>query len=121
MMDRKTKIWLRAMKAGEVCGCHQRADRSFFYKGWQFPVCARCTGVLIGQLAGYAVCAFRKIPLSAAVLCCEVTLLDWTLQQTNIRQSTNFRRLITGICGGFGLAAVYAEAVKRVLKFIKRR
>ena len=33
------------------CGCHQRPERSFFVKGYQMPVCARCEGELIGILA----------------------------------------------------------------------
>lgn len=111
-MDRKTEIWLKAMKAGELCGCHQRADRSFFIKGWQFPVCARCTGVIIGQAAGTAVCLRKKIPLYISAICCEITMLDWSLQQAEIKQSTNFRRLVTGILGGFGSTAVYSRAVR---------
>lgn len=27
-----------------IFGCHRRPERSFFYKGRQFPICARCTG-----------------------------------------------------------------------------
>lgn len=38
---------------GNNSGCHQLAERSFFYKGYQFPVCARCTGVTIGQFLYY--------------------------------------------------------------------
>ena len=33
-------------------GCHARPDRSFYWKGKQFPICARCTGELAGMLAG---------------------------------------------------------------------
>lgn len=120
-MDRKNEIWLKAMKVGEICGCHQRADRSFFINGWQFPVCARCTGVIIGQAAGSFVCMRKKIPLYVSAICCEATLLDWSLQQSGIKQSTNFRRLLTGICGGFGMTAVYAETIRQFSKFIKRR
>ena len=32
-------------------GCHCRADRSFFWKGKQLPICARCTGELVGMVA----------------------------------------------------------------------
>ena len=31
-------------------GCHCRSDRSFFWKGKQLPICARCTGELAGIL-----------------------------------------------------------------------
>ena len=33
-----------------IFGCHCRSDRSFYWKGTQFPICARCTGELVGIL-----------------------------------------------------------------------
>lgn len=115
MTSAETK-WIKLMELGERLGCHQMPDRSFFIKGWQFPVCARCTGVIIGQAAGTAVCLRKKIPLYISAICCEITLLDWSLQQAGIKQSTNLRRLVTGILGGFGLTAVYSSAVRFVLE-----
>lgn len=49
------EIWLKLMKMGARLGCHQRPDRSFFYKGYQFPVCARCTGLFVGYFVGIAI------------------------------------------------------------------
>ena len=34
--------------------CHQRPERSFFFDGHQLPVCARCTGLYLSGLAGFA-------------------------------------------------------------------
>lgn len=34
---------------------------------------------------------------------CGIMFMDWFVQYLNIRPSTNPRRLITGILGGFGL------------------
>ena len=31
-------------------GCHSLPARSFFWKGKQFPICARCTGELFGMI-----------------------------------------------------------------------
>ena len=31
--------------------CHRKPGRSFFWRGKQFPVCARCTGIHIGYLS----------------------------------------------------------------------
>ena len=33
-------------------GCHARPDRSFYWNGKPFPICARCTGELAGMIAG---------------------------------------------------------------------
>ena len=32
--------------------CHQLPDRSFFWDGHQFPVCARCTGLYLSGAVG---------------------------------------------------------------------
>lgn len=42
--------------------CHQRPERSFFWSGHQFPVCARCTGLYVSAavgLIGWAVFKLR--------------------------------------------------------------
>ena len=44
------KKWIRLMEIGEALGCHQMPERSFFINGFQFPVCARCTGVIISAI-----------------------------------------------------------------------
>lgn len=82
--------------------CHRRADRSFFYKGKQFPVCARCTGIWLGYIFGIFllilfvptvwVALALFIPMSVDVL---TQLLHW-------RTSTNLLRISTGILGGIG-------------------
>ena len=60
----KIKIWAFLMRVGNRCGCHQREDRSFFIKGWQFPVCSRCFGILTGQLIGILLYVFHvRIPI----------------------------------------------------------
>ena len=46
-------IWMKLMKAGSRLGCHQRADRSFSVGHYQFPVCARCMGILISTIIAY--------------------------------------------------------------------
>ena len=33
--------------------CHQLPERSFFWDGRQYPVCARCTGLYLSGLAGF--------------------------------------------------------------------
>ena len=108
------------MKMGEIWGCHQMPERSFTIKGWQFPVCARCTGVLIGHTAG-AITYFKgKRPFKSAFAGCCVMLADWLVQYLGIKESTNKRRLFTGILGGFGAGVIYFEIVSRVTKFLRQ-
>lgn len=117
--------WMRLMKVGHYLGCHQIPERSFAYKGYQFPVCARCTGVIASfPLSVYC---FVKKNLST-VIClnmCFIMLVDWLLQFLNIKQSNNNRRLITGFIGGLGFNILYfrgsALLVSKLTKSIKEK
>jgi len=40
--------------------CHQKPERSFFYKKKQFPVCSRCTGIVIGAAAGFVLASLTQ-------------------------------------------------------------
>lgn len=91
------------MKIGNLCGCHQRADRSYFIAGYQFPICARCTGVLIGYASALILYRVYHISIWLCALFMLIMFVDWFLQYKNICQSTNFRRLITGLLCGHGL------------------
>ena len=77
----KIKIWAYFMRLGNRCGCHQREDRSFKIKGWQFPVCARCTGILTGQLIGLIIYIFGyNVSLYIDFLFLFIMFLDWFIQ-----------------------------------------
>lgn len=99
------KRWQRWMKFGKICGCHQIKERSFFYKQFQYPLCARCTGVFIGEfvlapltffLVGFTWwVAFLFLPL----------VIDGTVQYFTTYESNNLKRLVSGILAGifFGM------------------
>ena len=99
----KIKTWETLMKIGNLCGCHQRADRSFFIAGYQFPICARCTGFYLGYTTALILYRISHIPIWLCALFMLIMFVDWFLQYKNICQSTNFRRLITGFLCGYGL------------------
>jgi uncharacterized membrane protein len=46
--------------------------------------------------------------------------LDWLIQRVGIKESTNIRRLITGICGGFGLFSIYINLAILLYHFITK-
>jgi len=88
--------------------------------GKQFPVCARCTGVTIGQILAviyFFITKSTRIGLSIFLL--GIMGLDWGLQEFKIKSSTNVRRLITGICGGFGIISLYIWSLKKMLKILR--
>lgn len=120
-MSRLWKYLVRLMdELGEASGCHRMPERSFFIRGHQFPVCARCTGVALGQ--GLAVLLnFKKdIPAALYVVFLGIMGSDWGIQTLGIKESTNGRRFITGILGGFGLFNLYCIVIKRIWRRARR-
>nr|WP_279180507.1 DUF2085 domain-containing protein [Anaerotruncus colihominis] len=94
------------MEAGRLTGCHQRPDRSFCWLGYQFPVCARCTGVLIGNILAWLLYHVVTPPTILSLTFCGLMFLDWFIQHKKIRESTNLRRFITGTLCGYGLVSL---------------
>lgn len=92
--------------------CHRKPERSFFYKGHQFPVCARCTGFYISGIASIILFRYFYLPYDLTSLIIGIILLiptaiDGTTQLFEMRESNNTLRFITGILGGIGLIMVY--------------
>ena len=101
-MSRADRLWIASMRMCRKCsGCHQMPERSFFIGGYQLPLCARCTGIVTGHILGITVSFFR--PASFRSLPGMLPLMiDGTLQETTSYESTNVKRLCTGILYGFG-------------------
>lgn len=121
-MNNKNKRWIGLMECGHRIGCHQMPERSFFYKGYQFPVCARCTGVIIGEIITIILLLFRiKVHVTTAILLLFIMGIDWFVQFINLLQSNNIRRLITGISGGIGLTYIYYYIIVYIIEFVVER
>jgi len=90
-----------------LVSCHRLPERSFFWRGRQFPVCARCTGLYIGYLS-FPLFNFDVIHLNSfiAILLVIPTMLDGFLQARYKILSTNIRRVVTGTAAGVGLMAI---------------
>lgn len=87
-------------------GCHARPDRSFFFRGKQFPICARCTGELVGIVTGIPLAAVLGVPGFWVVVCMMIPMVfDGVLQLVTPYESGNIRRLLTGIL--FGIAFIF--------------
>lgn len=104
---------------GNHSECHQLPERSFFYKGKQFPVCARCTGVFFGQSAAIILAVLRvKVDYKKSFLLLMIMGFDWFIQAVHLKESTNFRRAVTGFLGGLGLVCIYVNTLQRVIRFL---
>ncbi len=120
LMDRKDKIWISLMNYGQRIGCHQISERSFFYKGYQFPVCARCTGVIIGEIITIFLLILNiKLNVIVSVFLLLIMGFDWFIQYIRLLESINKRRLITGISGGIGLTYIYYYLICYIISLIK--
>lgn len=105
------------MRLGNRCGCHQREERSFNIKGWQFPICSRCTGILIGQLiAIFLYVIGMRINVWVDLLFLGIMFLDWYFQYKQIKESTNTRRTITGILAGIAQISILLKIFSFVMK-----
>ena len=115
-MSKKDKIWIEIMEAfSKYWGCHQLPERSFFFHGYQFPVCARCTGIIIGYLLAACITPFFNIKGSYLMIMCIPMAVDGGLQQITKYTSTNVRRIITGILYGFGFLGILIHIIKSII------
>ena len=99
-------------------GCHRIPERSFFLNGKQFPVCARCTGVLLGNITAYILFFIHTLSIEFYVVGCAVMFVDWFVQYIELYPSNNIRRLITGVIGGYSLASLYCMAMKFIIQHL---
>jgi len=97
--------------------CHGIPDRCLTIRGHTFPICARCTGLLIGVAAGFFLPATGYLPsvvaIGLAVLLVAPLSVDGLTQLAGLRHSTNSLRIVTGAIGGLGVA--FAAQVLRLV------
>ena len=90
--------WVRLL------GCHRLPDRCLIILGKPMPLCARCFGSCIGHLSAIGLALVGHVaPWWLAVPLVLVMLVDWGIQEFAGILSTNTRRVLTGIAGGFGV------------------
>lgn len=116
MTNKQYQLWQKSMRFGKACGCHQRSDRSFHIKDIQFPFCARCTGLIIGEFLFAPILLLMDFDwIIMAVSFIGIMAIDGSLQYFNILESTNSRRLITGILGGIGYMLLTVKLIMYII------
>jgi len=87
--------------------CHRLPERSFFWKGKQFPVCARCTGIHLGYITfPLFVFSVFEINFLWTIILIIPTYIDGLIQAYLNIESTNIRRFITGLMSGIGMMSL---------------
>lgn len=114
----KKQLYQVCMMLGQATGCHQRPDRSFFFCGKQFPVCARCTGVFIGEILGLLLFKVAEISNILVFVFLGIMLLDWGIQYITKTESTNCRRLISGLLCGYAFANFVLKVLRLEVYFL---
>ena len=82
--------------------CNQLSHRSYSYNENQMPFCVRDTGIFIGLLIGFIYSTRKKILLTLPLIIAALLPigLDGTIQLLTDYESTNNRRMITGLIAG---------------------
>lgn len=118
-MNKSDLIWIKLMNLGHRLGCHQMEERSFHFKGYQFPVCARCTGVFLGEIIAILLLLLGiKINIFMSIALLLIMGFDWFIQYIKLLQSTNIRRLITGTLAGLGLTFIYYYLIVFIINIV---
>jgi len=103
--------------------CHRLPDRSFFFKGKQFPLCSRCTGLALGYLFyPFFLLGWFNFHFLLLILLHLPMIIDGVTQLYFERESTNRLRFSTGLLAGIsqiGILDFFAlHTVKFVIKYI---
>ena len=119
--DRRWAWWMEF--CGKYARCHQMPERSFFLGSYQFPLCARCTGIMAGRLLAILLLPFFLFPLKTALLVLPVLMLplpiDGLTQRFTKYRSNNLKRVITGILWGFStFTFIFTGIVYLAVKFL---
>jgi uncharacterized membrane protein len=105
----------------EFVGCHRMPERSFFYKGKQFPMCSRCTGIYVGYFLVIPYFWITSVSIFICLIAILPTIIDGLTQAYSNRESNNFLRFSTGLIAGFGLYGIsdfVAYYIVHVFKFL---
>lgn len=82
--------------------------------------CARCLGASIGHIGALLIFVVGTMPGSAfALMLIAIMGIDWSLQKWFGIMSTNCRRLVTGIAGGFGVGVLIWTGTRATFLFLK--
>lgn len=99
--------------------CHRKAERCISIGTLRSPICARCSGIVVGLAFG---CFVPIVSPTSAELCLIPALVDGTGQMAGRWQSNNWLRLGMGLLAGIGLGCLvfvgFRESISAGLKIL---
>ena len=115
-------IYRLLMFAGHLV-CHQLPERSPHLFGLQFPLCWRCTGIMIGTVIflAWLFYAKRLIGFWLSLALASLMPLDVFTAMVGLRPGMNSLRLVTGILWGIFGTSLILFFVARFLKWFDGR
>jgi uncharacterized membrane protein len=117
--SKKHRMWLFSMHFGKACGCHQKPERSPFFKDHQFFLCFRCSGIFISEIILAPLFYLLNLHFGFYTLLFAIPLIiDGSIQHFFHIESTNTRRLITGCLGGYGIGIFVIHMIITIIKYI---
>jgi len=117
-MDHSADMYSMLMEAGSHI-CAQNSERSFFFSGYQFPLCYRCTGIYFFLFTGIVLQIFLKDKLSTCLtnrafyvvaFSCMLLALDVYVIQTEI--PNNITRFLTGCFVGSSISLLFWQSIR---------
>jgi uncharacterized membrane protein len=91
----------------DIVPCHRMKSRSLTIKGYTLPICARCTGILLGYLFFPFLFVYDlDFSLWLGIALNFPMVLDGWTQKRKYRMSNNTLRVSTGIVSGFGQSII---------------
>jgi len=120
-LNKADKVWLKLMHIGHVAGCHQMESRSFSFHGYQFPLCARCTGIVIGHIIGVIMYVMNlRLSIPVLILLSIPCAVDGLTQEFTSYVSNNLKRIITGFLIGIAYIQFLIKAVIFIVSIISK-
>lgn len=103
----------------DIVPCHRMKSRSLTIKGYTLPICARCTGILLGYLFFPLLFVLDLyFPLWLGIFLNFPMVLDGWTQKRKVRMSNNPLRLTTGIVSGFGQSIIIVSISQGIISFV---
>jgi len=100
--------------------CHSIPERCFCINNHRLPICARCTGILIGGIITIAINFILNPTLNLifSVAFIIPMVIDGTTQLFGWRKSNNSLRFLTGFLAGIGIVFLSNRVGDLILNFI---